>query len=153
MSNASQRSSVAQSFSTPSGNSTARPPPTQAERAADARVAFLNSLGAASSEINAELQSRAKTIYANEEAVSKQDVELQKKTKQLAKDNAETEKWITKSKEKLTDFDDWGELGDGLEDDLDDLETMLEMLEEQERQDKANKSKKPGLKSHDSQNI
>lgn len=143
MSNTSHRSSGAPSLTSPANSSTARNQPSQAERTADARKAFLNSLGVASSEVDAELKARAKTIYANQEAVSKQDTELQKQTKQLAKENTETEKWLSKSKQKLTEFDDWKDIGNGLEDDLDDLEAMLDLLEEQEKQNQKHGSKKP----------
>lgn len=143
MSNTSHRSSGAPSLASPANSSTTRNQPSQAERTADARKAFLNSLGVASSEVDAELKARAKTIYANQEVVSKQDTELQKQTKQLAKENTETEKWLSKSKQKLAEFDDWKGIGDGLEDDLDDLEAMLDLLEEQEKQNKKSGPTRP----------
>lgn len=136
MSNTSHRSSAAPSVTSPITASSTRQQPTQAERTADARKVFLNSLGVASSEVDAELKSRAKTIHANQAAVSKQDAELQKQISQLAKENTETEKWLSRSKQKLAEFEDWGDLGDGLGDDLDDLEAMLDLLEAKEGQSK-----------------
>lgn len=136
MSNTSHRSSAAPSVTSPITASSTRQQPTQAERTADARKVFLNSLGVASSEVDAELKSRAKTIHANQAAVSKQDAELQKQISQLAKENTETEKWLSKSKQKLAEFEDWGDIGDGLGDDLDDLEAMLDLLEAKEGQSK-----------------
>lgn len=143
MSNTSHRSSAAPSVTSPVTASSTRQQPTQAERTADARKVFLNSLGVASAEVNAELQSRAKTIHANQAAVSKQDAELQRQITQSAKENAETEKWLAQSKKKLTGSESWGNLDDGLEDDLDDLEAMLDMLEEQEAQGKKSTPGKP----------
>lgn len=138
MSNASHRSSTAPSVTSHVNvSSIAHPQPTQAERTADARKAFLNSLGVASSEVDAELKSRAKTIYANEEAVSNQDLELQKQTKQLAKENGDAEKWLGKIKQKLAEFDNWAHLTEDLEDDLEDLEAMLDMMEQQDKQGEA----------------
>lgn len=136
MSNTSHLSSAAPSVTSPVTASSTRKQPNQAERTADARKVFLNSLTAASSEVDAELKTRAKTIHANQAVVSRQDAELKKQITQLAKENAETEKWLSKSKQKLAEFEDWGELGDGLEDDLNDLEAMLDILEAQGKSSK-----------------
>lgn len=119
--------------------SSARQQSSQAERTEDARKVFLESLAHASSDLDADLRSRAKIIHENQVQVSEQDTELQRQIKQLAQENTETEEFLDQTKQKLAKFDDWGKVGDELELDLNDLEAMLDLLEEQEIQDKTNK--------------
>lgn len=130
MSVASRQSSGAASQSIAAGSSSDRPQPTHAERTADARKAFLSSLGVAAKEIDNDLQSRGKTIHSNAQALNKQEKQVLDDTKKLAKQNQEMEKWLQKSQKKLEEFDEVMDLNtDGLEDDLDDLEAMLDSME------------------------
>jgi len=108
-----------------------RAQPSQAERTADARKAFLTSLAYASKEIDTELQSRGKMIHENATALKKQDKDVQSETKKLVKENESVEKWTTKNDKKIEEL---GSIEDvdaleGLDDDLNDIEAMLDLLE------------------------
>ena len=131
MSTGSHQSSAGVSLSA-AGASSWRPQPTQAERTADARKAFLSSLGVAAKDVDVELQSRAKNIHGNAQSLTKQEKQVQEQTKDLAKQNAEMEKWLEKSNKKLAEFNDllnFDAEDEGFEDDLDDLEAMLDLME------------------------
>lgn len=131
MSIVSRQSSGNASQSIAAGSTADRPQPTQAERTADARKAFISSLGVAAKEVDNDLQSRGKTIHENAQSLTKQEKQLAVETQQMAKQNQEMEKWLQKSQKKLQEFDDLMDLNtDGLEDDLDDLEAMLDGMEE-----------------------
>lgn len=120
-------------------SSSTRPQPTQAEQTADARKAFISSLGVAARGIDEDLQSRAKSIHTNAQAVTKQEKQLQESTKKLAKENKEMEKWLQKSNKKLaevTELLNFDLDGDGLEADLDDLEAMLDAMDAESAQGK-----------------
>ena len=138
MSSTSHPSSAGASLSAGGTSSTSRQQRTQAEQTADARKAFLSSLGVASKEIDTDLQSRAKAIHENSAALTKQEKDLQEQTKKLAKENNDTEKWLEKSKTKLAEFDSLDDLGDGLEDGLADLEAILDVMEAKQKNGKYN---------------
>lgn len=87
----------------------------------------------AARDLDSDLQWRATTIHENAQAVQKQEKDLQKSTKSLAKDNAEAEKWLEKSRKKMAEFEDLDGLEMGLEDDLADVEAMLDLMEEKQR--------------------
>lgn len=131
MSSASRHSTAEASLSAV-GTSSIRPQPSQAERTADARKAFLSSFDVAAKEVDTDLQLRAKSIHSNAQSLTKQEKQLQDETKKLAKENQEMEKWLQKSQKKLAEFNDLMDFdldGDGLEDSLEDLEAMLDIME------------------------
>lgn len=109
-----------------------RPQSTQAEQTADARKAFLRALAVSAKDVDADLQSRGKSIHSNAQALTKQERELQEQTKKLAKENQEMEKLLENSQKKMAEFQDLLNFDledEGFEEDLDDLEAMLDFME------------------------
>lgn len=133
MSNTSHHSSAAPSHHASSTSPASRQQSTKAERTADAAKAFDRSLKVAAKEIDADVRLRAESLHENWPALKKQDKNLQEHTKQLSRENDETEKWIDKSKKRLTEFDDLDDIGEGLEDELANIEAMLDIMETKQK--------------------
>ena len=106
------------------------PPASHAQRTAEAKAAFTASLNSAGASLDSDLQSRARNIHANAKALSKQEVDMQKETKNLAKQNDAMQKVVDKTRNELRTFDNLGEVEAGLERDLMVIEEMLKMVEE-----------------------
>lgn len=85
---------------------------------------------------------RATTIHENAQSLIKQEKDLERLTAQVAKENAEAEKWLEKSRKKLDEFDDLDNLAAGLEDDLADVEAMLNIMEEKQKDGQYDKKPK-----------
>lgn len=119
-----------------------QPPASKAERTANARKAFLSSFQDAAKDVDAGLQMRATTISENAQSLIKQEKDLEKLTAQMAKENAEAEKWLEKARKKLDEFADLDNLAAGLDDDLADVEAMLDIMEEKQKAGKYDKKPK-----------
>jgi hypothetical protein len=95
-------SSVSQSTSAGAHPSS---PASQAQRTEEAKAAFTASLSVVGSNIDAELQSRAKVIHGNAENLKKQDKKVQNETNLLSKENDVLEKFVNKAKESMPELD------------------------------------------------
>ena len=95
----------------------------QGQRTAEAKAAFIASLTSVGSNLDTDLQARAKDIHTNSKALEKQEKELQKETKKLAKQSDVMQKLVDKTKNELKEFD-------GMPDLMADLDRDLAMLEE-----------------------
>jgi chromosome segregation ATPase len=103
------------------------PPASQAQRTAEAKAAFTASLNAVGSNLDADLQSRARNIHANSKALNKQEQSVDKEIKKLSKQNDQMQKAVDKAKSDLKEF----ENVQNFETDLEaDLERELMLIEE-----------------------
>ena len=118
----------------------AQPPPaSQAQRTAEAKAAFTASLNSVGSNLDADLQSRARNIHANSTALSKQEQGVEKEIKKLSKQSDQMQKVVDKTKSDLKEFDSLQnfetDFGAGLERDLMLIEETLRIVEEDDWSD------------------
>lgn len=131
-----------------------------AQRTAEARTAFTASLHSAASNLDADLQSRAKNIHANANALQKQQGDVEREVKGLRRKNDELEKEVgrwgrewTREVEKMgfggvdgsrgseaaAAEEEQGAVGDldleGIERDLGTLEEWVRIVEEEEEEE------------------
>lgn len=110
------------------------PPASQAQRTAEAKAAFTASLNSVGSNLDADLQSRARNIHANSNALTKQEQGVDKDIKQLSKQSDQMQKVVDKTKNDLKEFDSLQnfetDLGADLERDLMMIEETLRIVEE-----------------------
>ena len=122
---------------------TAQPSPvSQAQRTAEAKAAFTASLNSVGSNLDADLQSRARNIHANSKALSKQEEDVEKETKKLSKQSDQMQKAVDKTKSDLKEFDSLQnfetDFGADLERDLMLIEETLRIVEEDDWSDSDN---------------
>jgi len=108
----------------------AAPNNAQVERTAEARAAFIASLNSVGSNLDAELQARAKNLHANANALGKQEADVEKQTKELAKQNDQMQKLVNQTADGLKDFGDMQNWAEMMERDLLVLEETLKLVEE-----------------------
>ena len=117
---------------------------TPARRTAEARTAFTASLTSVGSNLSADLESRAKIIHENARNLSKQEAELAKNTKLLAKENEQMERTLERTRRDLDALGDLQGSAEGIERDLAMLESMLEEIEGVEEDDEPARKSDPG---------
>ncbi|KAL2416498.1 hypothetical protein ABEF95_012784 [Exophiala dermatitidis] len=91
----------AASQTAPASQSSAVSPALRTAEAKDAFKAALNSVGAS---IDTELQSRAKNMHSNAEALTRQEDQVRKDTKALAAENDAMQKLLDKTRKEVQDF-------------------------------------------------
>ncbi|KMU77770.1 hypothetical protein CISG_01526 [Coccidioides immitis RMSCC 3703] len=107
-------------------------PPHSPDPTSEARTAFLASLKSVGSNLDADLRSRATTLHENASIIQKQEAELKRTTKQLAKQGNELEKLADQGRQGLKevgDLQNWAEL---LERDLLIVEETLRLADEED---------------------
>ena len=113
-----------------SATQTRRPSASQAQRTAEAKAAFTDSLNSVGSSLDSDLQGRAKNIYENAKVLKKQEVELQKETKKLAKQGDEMQRVVDQAQRDIKGFDNLDALMADLDRDLAVIEDTLKLVEE-----------------------
>lgn len=108
----------------------------QAQRTAEARAAFTASLNSVGSNLDTELQARAKNLHANAAALSKQEASVEKQTKELAKQNDQMQKLVNQTADGLKDFGDLQNWAEMMERDLLILEETLRLVEDEKAGEK-----------------
>jgi hypothetical protein len=115
------------------------PPASQAQRTAEAKAAFTASLNSVGSNLDADLQSRARNIHANSKALSKQEQGVDKEIKKLSKQSDQMQKVVDKTKNDLKEFDSLQsfetDFGVDLERELMLIEETLRIVEEDDWSD------------------
>jgi ABC-type transporter Mla subunit MlaD len=115
------------------------PPASQAQRTAEAKAAFTASLNSVGSNLDADLQSRARNIHANSKALSNQEQSVDKEIKKLAKQSDQMQKVVDKTKNDLAEFNSLQNfeagLGEDWKRDLMLIEETLRIVEEQDWSD------------------
>ncbi|KAJ4507515.1 hypothetical protein HRR83_004093 [Exophiala dermatitidis] len=136
----------AASQTSPAPQSAAVSPALRTAEAKDAFKAALNSVGAS---IDTELQSRAKIMHSNAEALTRQEDQLRKDTKALAAENDAMQKLLDKTRKEVQDFGEVDPLLADLDADLALIEQTLDLAEESDAEGmhEDQPSKKPEIPS------
>lgn len=117
-----------ESMATAASSSTSAP--SEASRAQEeARAALLASLHSTGSVHDAQFQRRAQDLHTNAASISKQEVELQRQTKALAKESAKWQKELDKGMGGLKDVGDVQNWAEMMERDLLVLEETIRLAE------------------------
>ena len=115
------------------------PPASQAQRTAEAKAAFTASLNMVGSNLDADLQSRARNIHANSKELNKQEQGVDKEIKKLSKQSDQMQKAVDQARSDLKEFDSLqnfeADLGKDLERDLRLIEETLRIVEEDDWSD------------------
>lgn len=104
--------------------------PSQAQRTAEARLAFTASLNSVGSNLDADLQARARDLHKNSASLSKQEADLQKNTAELVKQSDQAQKLIDQTRDGLKEIGDVQNWAEMLERDLLVLEETMRLAEE-----------------------
>jgi carboxypeptidase C (cathepsin A) len=128
------------------------PPASQAQRTAEAKAAFTASLNSVGSNLDADLQSRARNIHANSKALSKQEQSVDKEIKKLSKQSDQMQKVVDKTKSDLAEFNSLQNFEAGLgadwERDLMLIEETLRIAEEHDWSDRDDQEADEHAKPH-----
>ncbi|PGH18342.1 hypothetical protein AJ80_04520 [Polytolypa hystricis UAMH7299] len=103
------------------------------QETAEARAAFTASLQSVGANLDTDLRARATNLHENSTAIAKQEDELKRTTKGLAKQSNELEKLANQGRDGLKEIGDiqnWAEL---IERDLLIVEETLKLAEEEDR--------------------
>jgi len=108
----------------------ATPQSPQAQRTAEAHTAFTASLHSVGSNLDADLQARAKNLHGNADALAKQEANVEKQTRELAKQTDQLQKLAVQTADGLKGFGDLQNWAEMMERDLLVLEETMRLVED-----------------------